>query len=71
MSAIDDMVKRIHAAGKYIGVSTGPYDEENLRLWMEKGIDMISVANENIFITAGAKTALKNMTNVAAEVERV
>ena len=70
MAAIDDMVKRIHAAGKFIGVSTGPYDAENLHLWIDKGIDMISVANENMFITAGAKAALKNMTGVAAEAGR-
>ena len=65
MAAMDDMIKRIHDAGKFIGVSTGPYDEESLSLWLDKGLDMISVANENMFISAGAKTALANMNRVA------
>lgn len=65
VSVIDDTIRRVHAAGKYIGVSTGPYDEESLQYWMAKGIDMISVSNENMFIYNGCKTALNNMKNVA------
>ncbi len=67
IACIDDIIARVHAAGKYIGVSTGPYDEENLNLWLGKGVDMISVANENMFVTAGCKAALKNMNAVAKE----
>ena len=67
ISVIDDLIRRVHAAGKHIGVSTGPYDPENLRYWLQKGVDLISVGNENIFVTAGCKTALTNMNAVAKE----
>ncbi|MBR4079493.1 MAG: hypothetical protein IKK29_04725, partial [Christensenellaceae bacterium] len=70
MAVIDDMIKRAHAAGKYIGVSTGPYDTDFLHGWMDKGIDMISVANENMYISAGCKAALANMNTVAKELGR-
>ena len=70
MAVIDDTIDQVHAAGKSIGVSTGPYDPEALGFWMNKGIDMISVANENMFVSAGCKTALKNMNAVAKSVGR-
>ena len=70
IACIDDMIRRVHEAGKYIGVSTGPYDPESLRLWFDKGVDLISVANENAYISAGCKAALGNMGAVAKEFGR-
>jgi 2-dehydro-3-deoxyglucarate aldolase/4-hydroxy-2-oxoheptanedioate aldolase len=70
MAVIDDTIRRVHAAGQYIGVSTGSYDEESLGLWTEKGVDLISVANENMFVMTGCKTALKNLGSVAARLGR-
>ena len=70
MACIDDMIRRVHADGKYIGISTGPYDHDSLRLWLEKGVDMISVGNENMFIAAGCKTALQNMSETVKELGR-
>ena len=70
MACIDDTIKRVHAAGKPIGVSTGPYDQDFFHFWLDKGIDMISVANENMFISAGAKSAIGNFNQVVKEIGR-
>lgn len=70
MEVIDDTIRRVHAAGQYIGVSTGPYDEESLRLWIKKGVDLISAANENMFVMTGCKTALKNLGSAASQLGR-
>ena len=70
MAAIDDMIARVHAAGKYIGVSTGPYDTDNINLWLGKGVDLISVANENMYVSAGCKAALGCLRGVAKEIGR-
>ncbi len=70
MAVIDDSIKRIHAAGAYIGVSTGPYDVDSVHLWLDKGIDLISVANENMYISAGCKSALASLGTVAKELGR-
>lgn len=70
IACIDDVIRRVHAAGKYIGVSTGPYDTDALHVWLDKGIDLISVGNENAFISAGCKAALTNLNTVAKEVGR-
>ncbi len=35
-------VKVLHDAGKYVGLSIGAHDEENLKFWSDLGIDMLS-----------------------------
>jgi 2-dehydro-3-deoxyglucarate aldolase/4-hydroxy-2-oxoheptanedioate aldolase len=67
MKVIDDFIVRTHKAGKYIGVSTGPSDEESLGFWMDKGINLISAGNENVFVMTGCKTTLKNMSVAASK----
>ena len=61
MSKIDDVIVRTKAANIKVGVSIGAYDQEHIALWMNKGIDFMSVGAEPLFIIDGAKKALSNL----------
>lgn len=67
MEVIDDIIKRVRAAGKVIGVSTGAYDEKNLHFWLSRGIQLLSAGSENAFIMSGSKTVLKCSNSFIAE----
>lgn len=58
------VVKRAHAAGKPVLVSNGNYSEEYIKMWLEMGIDMITVGSEVSYIMNGAKTVKKNFEQV-------
>ena len=40
---------------------SGAYDYENIRMWIDKGVSMISVGSEPAFMIDGSMTALGNM----------
>lgn len=49
---------------KYIGVSTGSFDEEIIRHFSSMGIHMISAGADTDYLLYGAKKALENLTKV-------
>ncbi|MBQ4291065.1 MAG: 4-hydroxy-3-methylbut-2-en-1-yl diphosphate synthase [Clostridia bacterium] len=61
---IDYIVKTVHAAGKKAGVSVGLLSREQLQVWKDRGVDMISCANEADFVINGAKNLLRDMKAV-------
>ena len=63
ISIIKDVIKRLKAAGKYVGISTGDYFEETLKYFHDLGFDMISAGADFDFLRDGMKNcqqALKN-----------
>ncbi len=57
----DEIIATVHAAGKPIGLSYGPAAKEQLVEWCNRGLDMISCANEADFIMMQGKIMLDNM----------
>ncbi len=60
----DDIISRVHAAGKPIGVSYGFIGPDEIRKWKNRGVDMISLACETDFIISGAARQLQDMKDV-------
>lgn len=61
LDVINDIVNRAHAAGKPIGASVGLISEEDAARWMERGLDMLSLASDLDYIVSGAKANLNMM----------
>lgn len=55
------IIQTVHSAGKPVGVSYGLCSEEVIQRWIDRGVDMISLASESDFVIAGAKTLLQSM----------
>ena len=53
-SVIKDVVNRVKAAGKYIGLSTGDVSESNIKHWHDLGIQMLSAGADFDFLRIGA-----------------
>lgn len=60
-AAISDVVKRVRAAGKIVGISTGAYDYGSMKHWLSKGFNMISSGGDTAFLLKGALEAMENM----------
>ena len=58
MRLIEQIVSRVKAAGKPVGVSYGAYDEQTVRVWHDLGMDFISLGGDAEYIQKGAKAAL-------------
>lgn len=52
-------------AGKPVLVSTGGYNCENLKMWIDMGVNMITVGNEPGYIGDGLKKTLENFYQAA------
>lgn len=50
---IREIVTRLHAAGKYVGISTGDFSETTLKHWHDLGFDMISAGADFDFLREG------------------
>lgn len=57
---IEQIIARVHAAGKFIGVSYGGYDKDSIQTWLDRGVDMISVGGEIMYVYDGAHETVKN-----------
>ncbi len=64
MAAIDEIIETVHAAGKPIGLSFGMASRELMQRWHDKGIDMLSCANEADFIMTQGQLMLNNMREI-------
>lgn len=61
MEKIDYVFDKVKKAGRHIGVSIGAYDYDSVKMWIDKGVSMISVGSEPAFMIDGSKAALANM----------
>ena len=52
---VREIVERLKAAGKYVGISTGDFSESTLRHWHDLGFDMISAGADFDFLREGMK----------------
>ena len=52
---IKEIVTRLKAAGKYVGISTGDFSEATLKHWHDMGFDMISAGADFDFLREGMK----------------
>ena len=66
VSTIEYIIKKVHEAGKFIGVSYGPYDVPAIQLWLDRGVDMISVGGEIMYVYDGAHQTVKNFREALA-----
>ncbi len=62
--AIKNVVKRLHDAGKYVGLSTGDIRESTLQHWHDTGIDMLSAGADFDFIRIMALENCKNLERI-------
>lgn len=52
---IKEIVARLKAAGKYVGISTGDFSEPTLKHWHDMGFDMISAGADFDFLREGLR----------------
>ena len=52
---IKEIVARLKAAGKYVGISTGDFSESTLKHWHDMGFDMISAGADFDFLREGLR----------------
>jgi len=64
---ITDIVRRVRRVGKPCGISVGAYDQQSIRHWLSKGINMISCGGDVTFMRTGSLLALKNLRTVKQE----
>lgn len=67
VSLIEEAISKLKANGKYVGVSTGDYSEENLLYWREMGVDMISAGADFDFLTLGLRKTREDMVRIMKE----
>ncbi len=61
IALIKECTERLHAAGKYVGLSTGEMGYEMLKYWSDMDIDMISAGADYMFLRDGAVQCRKNL----------
>ena len=64
VALIEKIIATVHAAGKPVGVSYGMCPKEVIAMWRDRGVDMISLANEHDFILAQGQIVLNNLKEV-------
>lgn len=64
VALIKEAISKLKANGKYVGLSTGDYSEENLRYWREMGVDMISAGADFDFLTLGMRKTREDMARI-------
>ena len=52
---IKEVVTKLHAAGKYVGISTGDFSQSTLQHWHDMGFDMISAGADFDFLREGMR----------------
>ena len=66
---IKEAVAKLKANGKYVGISSGDYSEENIEYWRDMGVDMISAGADFDFLTNGMRAARENMERIIKKTE--
>ncbi|MBQ3140905.1 MAG: hypothetical protein IJC25_02960, partial [Clostridia bacterium] len=49
-----DVIDRLHAADKYVGIAAGGYSEEIVRHWSGFGVEMLTAGADIDFLRDGA-----------------
>jgi 2-dehydro-3-deoxyglucarate aldolase/4-hydroxy-2-oxoheptanedioate aldolase len=60
-AAINEIVKKVQAAGKPVGISVGAFDYDSMKHWLSKGLNMISCGGDAAFLLKGSLQAMENM----------
>jgi len=60
----DEIITKVHTAGKPVGVSLGLLDEAGIEKWKKRGVDLISLACESDFIIAQGSKLLESMKRI-------
>jgi len=64
VALVKEAIVKLKANGKYVGISTGDYSEENLMYWQSFGVDMISAGADFDFLTLGMRKTREVMQQV-------
>ena len=64
VALFNEIITTIHDAGKTVGISYGMCSKEEIAKWRDRGVDMISLANETDFIIAQGQKLLNDMKEV-------
>lgn len=64
---IEQAIETAHRHGKYIGLSTGADNRQELEHWISKGIDFISASTDMQSILKGAQQVLSLMKDISAD----
>lgn len=60
----DEIITKVHSAGKPVGVSFGLCGKDEIKKWHDRGIDFISLGTETDFIIVQARNMLSDMKDV-------
>lgn len=60
VQTIERVIEKVHAAGQHIGVSIGAYDSDSIAKWLKRGVDMISVGGEIMYVYDCAHETTRN-----------
>ncbi len=61
---IGQTTQRLHAAGKYAGLSTGDIRESTLRHWHSLGVDMLSAGADYDFLREGYRANAQTLSKI-------
>ena len=61
VATFEEIIAKVHAAGKPVGLSLGLLDEAGMAVWKQRGIDFISLACESDFVIAQGTKLLESM----------
>ncbi len=61
---IQQTTQRLHAAGKYVGLSTGDIRESTLRHWHSLGVDMLSAGADYDFLHAANRANVQTLSKI-------
>lgn len=64
---IREVVTKLKAAGKYVGISTGDFSESTLKHWHDMGFQMISAGADFDFLREGLKQNRENLKRIHLE----
>lgn len=63
-AVIKEVVAKLKAAGKYVGISTGDFSESTLKYWHDMGFDMISAGADFDFLREGFRQNRETLERV-------
>lgn len=47
---VEEVIAKVHGAGQHVGVSIGGYDPDSIAKWLKRGVDMLSVGGEIMYV---------------------
>lgn len=63
-SLIREVITKLKANGKYVGLSTGDLSEKTFKHWNDMGVDMLSAGADFDFLTVGMKKNKEIMSKI-------